>query len=154
MTIPAHWSPAGGQRTRSLVTTNSAALALKLANDDSSYFGIKVIVDSSTHLIEGEEDEGSLRLPKLTSEDKEHVKFIKIPVDKLMHEGTLSTISDMLSAVEIPKDDQPDMLDDITSFALSMAPKNNHNVGSKVLTMIIRIDAANYVVTDDVDVAV
>ncbi|KAG5555351.1 hypothetical protein RHGRI_012778 [Rhododendron griersonianum] len=124
-------------------------------NDDRSNFCIKIIVDSLTYLIEGEEDEGNLGLPKLTLKDKEHVKFIKIPIDELIHEGTLSTISDMLSAVEIPEDNQPDMLDDITNFTLSMALKNDHNVWSKVLTMIVRIDAADYVVgADGVDVAV
>ncbi|KAI8561899.1 hypothetical protein RHMOL_Rhmol04G0377900 [Rhododendron molle] len=61
----------------------------------------------------------------------------------------------MLSAMEIPEDNQPNMLNDITNFALSMAPKNDHNIWSRVLTMIVRIYTADYVVgADGVDVAV
>lgn len=59
----------------------------------------------------------------------------------------------MLSAVEIPIDVQPNMLDAINNCARSMA-KNSHNVGSKVLPMIVSIDATNYVGADNVHVDV
>lgn len=57
----------------------------------------------------------------------------------------------MLSALQIPIDAQRKMAHRISDCARSMA-KASHNVGSKVLPMIVRIDAADYVGADEVDV--
>ncbi|KAF7136042.1 hypothetical protein RHSIM_Rhsim08G0157800 [Rhododendron simsii] len=123
------------------------------ANDDRSYFYIKTIVDLSTYLIEEEEEEDEIYGPLVRAlEDREHVEYFEIPAFELIDESTSwSTISNMLSAVQIPIDAQRKMAHRISYCARSMA-KASHNIGSKVLPMIVCIDAADYVGADEVDV--
>ncbi|KAF7136455.1 hypothetical protein RHSIM_Rhsim08G0158200 [Rhododendron simsii] len=100
-------------------------------NNDRSYFYIRIVADFSTYLIEDEEVEDSHGLPTRTLEQAEDVKAFKIPADKLVHESTsCSTISRMLSAMDIPEDAQPDMVHQISHCARSMA-KASYNAGSK-----------------------
>lgn len=135
----------------SIVPADTKILSDINANDDRSYFYIKTIVDLSTYLIEEEEDEIYDPLVRAL-EDRDHVEYFEIPAFELIDESTSwSTISNMLSAVQIPIDAQRKMAHRISDCARSMA-KASHNVGSKVLPMIVRIDAADYVSADEVDV--
>ncbi|KAG5536663.1 hypothetical protein RHGRI_024176 [Rhododendron griersonianum] len=117
-------------------------------NNDRSYFYIRIVADFSTYLIEDEEEEDSHGLPTRTLEQAEDVKAFKIPADKLVHESTsCSTISRMLSAMDIPEDAQPDMVHRISHCARSMA-KASYNAGLKVLPMIVHIFVEDYIVDD------
>ncbi|KAI8543412.1 hypothetical protein RHMOL_Rhmol08G0215700 [Rhododendron molle] len=116
--------------------------------NDRSYFYIRIVADFSTYLIEDEEEEDSHGLPTRTLEEAEDIKTFKIPADKLVRESTSwSTISRMLSAMDIPKDAQPDMVHRISHCARTMA-KASYNAGSKVLPMIVHIFVEDYIVDD------
>ncbi|GFS33512.1 hypothetical protein Acr_00g0028910 [Actinidia rufa] len=106
--------------------------------DSRPYFCIKVEATFTTY---SESEEGDANVV----ESAERVKTFVVPLEQLVgSDASWPTISNMLSAVNVPIGVQPCMIHEIDEYLRSVA-RERHNTGVKVLPTIVSIRVEDYV---------